>query len=115
MFNNVAPCKGVRIQEFGKFCVWNPDTGKFILLPWILGLESGIQLKESEISPTTNGIRNLGSAGKVRPKSSTLNLKSTARNPESKTVLDSFTWGEKFSCQDRDVVNTFYLFVHLFI
>ena len=115
LFNKVAPCKGVRIPESGKFFFWNPDAGKFILLPWILGLESGIQLKESEISPTINGIRNLGSTYKVRPESRTWNLRSTARNPESKTVLDSFTWGERFHVRTAMWLTLFiYLFIHLF-
>ena len=53
-------------------------------------LESGIQLKES-------GIRNPES--KFHPtktvKFSAWNRKSTEWNPESKTVLDFPTWGEK--------------------
>ena len=74
-----------------------------------------MQLKESEISPTINGIRNLGSTDKVRPESRTWNLRSTARNPESKTVLDSFTCGERFHVRTAMWLTLFiYLFIHLF-
>ena len=51
----VTPCKGFRILEFGKFHLWNPEA-------W--ALDSGMQLKESEILLTDKncnlvpGIRN---------------------------------------------------------
>ena len=41
-----APCKGIRIQESRKFCMWNPETR---------ALKSRIQLKESG-SPLSKGI-----------------------------------------------------------
>ena len=44
----VAPCKGRRIPESGKFCLWNLES-------W--PLQSGIQLKESGI-PLTPWIQN---------------------------------------------------------
>ena len=43
-----APCKEMWIPEFGKFCLWNPESWAF---------ESGIQIKESGI-PLTMGIGN---------------------------------------------------------
>ena len=65
----------------------NPGAWKFLLV------ESGIQLKESEI-PLTIGIRNPSSTEKdLEP--STWNLESEAWNPESMTVLDSLTWGDQ--------------------
>ena len=42
LLESPAPCKEFRIP--GKFCFWNPES---------LALESGIQLKESGISVTT--------------------------------------------------------------
>ena len=38
------------------------------------------------------------------PESSTWNSESTARNPESKTVLDSLTWGGKFFTEGYSLV-----------
>ena len=58
-------------------------------------LEYGIQLKESGI-PLVTGIRNPISIDKD-PEFSTCNPESTVWNPESKTVLDYLTWGEKDS------------------
>ena len=52
--------------------------------------ESGIQPKKSRI-PLTIGIRNPSSTEKDL-ESSNWTPESTARNPESKTVLDSLTW-----------------------
>ena len=55
-------------------------------------MESGLQLKESGILPKI-GIQNLSSTDKDwNPVPG--NPKSTAWDPESKTVLDSLTWGE---------------------
>ena len=57
-----------------------------------LGLESGIQLKESGI-PLTIGIQNPSSTDKYwNPV--TWNPESTVWNPESKTFLDSIKRGE---------------------
>ena len=62
LFNKVAPCKGVRIPESGKFFLWNPDCLRL-----------------------------------------------------SKTVLDSFTCGERFHVRTAMWLTLFiYLFIHLF-
>ena len=61
--------------ESGKFELWDPDSR---------ALKSGIQVKESEV-PVTIGLRIPSFNDK---ESSTWNSKSTAWNPESKTVLD---------------------------
>ena len=77
----VCPCKEIRI----------PESGKFLLVG-----QPGIQPKESGI-PLTTGIRNLSSTGKkliIQNSVSLRDQESTAWNPESKTVLDSFTWGD---------------------
>ena len=66
----------------GNFCLWNLES-------WVL--EFGIHLKESGI-PLTIGIQNPSSTDK---ESGIQYLESgTAGNPESKTGLDSLTWGE---------------------
>ena len=67
---NLTPCKGV--------CI--PESRKFLLD------ESRIQLKESGIQVPLAKIWNPVPEIRI----------STAWNPESKTVLVSFTWGEKF-------------------
>ena len=59
------------------FCLRNPG---------LQALESGIQLKEFTI-PLTTGIRDQSATGK--------NPESNTWNPESKTVLDTLTWGEE--------------------
>ena len=84
VFLGVAPCK--RIRDPWNFCLWNPESEKRLLVG------SRIRLKESGI-PLTIEIQNPSSTNK-RLNYSTWNLKSTAWNPESKTVLDSLTWGE---------------------
>ena len=77
------------IPEFGKFfLVQFPESRKF--KSWNQGsraLESRIKLKESGI-PLTIGIWNLIKVHWQRLESSTWNPDSTARSPESKTVLD---------------------------
>ena len=70
------------IRNLGNFCLCNPES-------W--ALETGIQLQESGI-PLTIGIRNPSSTEKD-VESSTWNPEPTNLNPESKTVLDSLTWG----------------------
>ena len=62
----------------------------------LLGNQEYSPCKESGI-PLTTGIRNLSSTGKKLIIQSSVSLRdqeSTAWNPESKTVLDSFTWGD---------------------
>ena len=75
------------------FCLWNLQPGKILLM------ESG--LLGFGIRNTAQGIRNPTDDWEAESKfhwqrleSSTWNLESTARIPESKTVLDSHTWGE---------------------
>ena len=46
----LAPCKGIRIPESGKFCLGNSESGIFVL-------DSGIHRKESRI-PLTIGTQN---------------------------------------------------------
>ena len=92
----IASCKGLRIPESGKFfaggnrnprkfSLWNPES-------W--ALEFGIQLKESGIpqkmwNPEYNFLWH-------RLKSSIWNPEFKAWNPESKTILTFFTWGENY-------------------
>ena len=76
-----TPCKRIRFQNLGNFCLWNPE---FQIL------ESGMQLKESRI-PLTIWIRNPSSADKD---SGILYQQSGIHGVE--TVLDSFTWSELF-------------------
>ena len=54
-------------------------------------------------SPALLGIRNPLS---WNPESSTRNLESTVWHPESKTVMDSLTWGEKLVKRARVKVLT---------
>ena len=66
--------------------IWIPESGKFLLAESGIQensvlVKSGIQLKEFGI-PLTTGIQN--------PRSTDIYW-----NPESKTVLDSLTWGQK--------------------
>ena len=70
---------GIHIRNTGKFCLWNPESH---------ALESGIQLGESGI-PLTIAIQNPSSTDKE------WDPESTARNPQSKTVLDSLIWGDE--------------------
>ena len=71
------------------FCLWNTEFGKIFPVEWGIldqepwALESGIQLKESGIKVSLK-----------KTWSSTWNPESTAWNQESKTVLDSLTWGD---------------------
>ena len=76
-----TPCKRIRFQNLGNFCLWNPE---FQIL------ESGMQLKESRISLTI-WIRNPSSADKD---SGILYQQSGIHGVE--IVLDSFTWSELF-------------------
>ena len=93
-------------------CLRNPESGKlFLEVPKSEALESGIRLEGSRI-PLTIGIWNPNSTDKVRNPESTANPESgirnrqrirnswnpesTAWNPESNTVLDFLTWGEKW-------------------
>ena len=63
-----TPCKGIRIVQSERFLL----------------VESGIQLKDTGIGLTISSI------------DKDWNPKSTAWNPESKTVLDFLTWGGRF-------------------
>ena len=71
-----ASCKGIRIRGSEK----------------LLLVESGIL--GFGIRNVAQGIRNL--TEDWNPESSTRDLESTAWNPESKTALDSVTWGDLF-------------------
>ena len=70
-----APSKGI----------WIPETGKLLLV------ESGKQLKKFE---SQNGGNPESKFHWQRLESSTWNPESPAWSPQSKTVLDSLTWGE---------------------
>ena len=74
-------------------------------------LESGIQLKESEI-PLTIGIQIQVPPTKNRDPCSNWNPESTAWNPESKTVFDSLTKVETFSIRKGPEVKL-YLQLHV--
>ena len=63
------------LRNLSNFCLWNPES---------CALESGIQIKEYGM-PLMIWIRNPNSSCKLR---------NPVRNPESKTVLDSLTWGK---------------------
>ena len=85
--------KGFR--NLGNFFLCNPESKKF--KSWnqeSWALESRIKLKESGI-PLPIGIWNLIKFHWQRLESSTWNPESTARSPESKTVLDFLTWSEE--------------------
>ena len=49
-----APCKGIQIPESGNFCIWNPESWKFLLVEsGILGLgirNTGVGIR----NPTNN-------------------------------------------------------------
>ena len=79
-----ASCKEIRIPKYVKFVLVQCEIQQICTVETeMLGLESGIQLKESGIQvPLTKN-----------PESSIWNPESMAWKPESKTVLDSFTWG----------------------
>ena len=86
-----VPVRKSGFRNQGNFCLLNPESHAEI---WVG--QPGIQPKESGI-PLTIGIRNLSSTGKKLIIQSSVSLRdqeSTAWNPESKTVLDSFTWGD---------------------
>ena len=92
----LATCNGLRNPEnfclwnpeCGKICLWNPEPGRFYLWnldSWVL--ESGI--------PLSIGIRNPEAKFYWQIlESSNCNPESTTWSPESKTVLDSLTWGD---------------------
>ena len=69
----LIPASPLRILS--NFCLWNPES---------CALESGIQMKEYGM-PLMIWIRNSNSSCKLR---------NPVRNRESKTVLDSLTWGK---------------------
>ena len=69
----LIPASPLRILS--NLCLWNPES---------CALESGIQIKEYGM-PLKIWIRNPNSSCKLR---------NPVRNPESKTVLDSLTWGK---------------------
>ena len=72
------------IRNLGNFCMWNPESWK------CLPVESGI-LGLGIRNPTNNW--NPSSTEKDLD-SCTWNPESMAWSPESKTALNSFTWGE---------------------
>ena len=85
---NIAPCK--RIQ--------NPESSKFLLL------ESGIQRLESGIhNGLESGIHRFGMESGIQkvgirnPKG--WNPESICWDPESRTFVDSLTWGDKYDSQ----------------
>ena len=82
----------------------------------ILGLESGIQFKESEIPPTINGIRDLSSIDNDR------NLVPGIRNPRPRGIQNSrLSWiplhgAKRFHVRTAMWLTLFiYLFIYLFI
>ena len=79
------------VREFwfrnpGNFCFWNPELGKILLVECGI-LEFGIQ-------NTAPGIWNPTNEWNPESKFHWQRLESTVWNPESKTVLDSLTWGK---------------------
>ena len=83
-----APCKGTRIPESGKFCLWNQESRKILLLEsGILGF--GIRNSTQEIWNPTSDWNPESKFDWQIVDSSTLNAESTAWNLKSKTVLDS--------------------------
>ena len=76
------------------FCIWNPESWKFLLLEsGILGL--GIRNTGVGIRNPTNNSNPESNSTEIDLESSNWNPESTGWNPESKSVLDSVTWGEK--------------------
>ena len=89
-----------RLRNPGNFCLRNQESWLWRILlttetrnPCSNDKKSGIQSLESGIR---NPYKDLNPESKFhwhRLESSTWNSESTAWNPESKTVLDSLTWG----------------------
>ena len=74
-------------------CGGNLDYGKYFLVKsGILGF--GIRNTAQRIWNPTKDWNPESKFYQQRPESSTWNLESSAWNPESKTVLDPFTWGD---------------------
>ena len=80
----------------------------------IVGLESGIQFKESEIPPTINGIRDLSSIDKDR------NLVPGIRNPRPRGIQNPrLSWiplhgAKRFHVRKTWLTFFIYLFIYLF-
>ena len=86
LLRSFRPRKGIGIPESVKIILVESVFREiFAWKPVFLALECGI--------PLTIGIRNPLTKN---PQSSNRNPKSTALNPESKTVLDTLTWGASF-------------------
>ena len=80
-----------RLRECGfrnpiNFCWWNPESGKLLADSAILGF--GIRNPSKDLNPESK-------FHWQRLESSTWNPEFTACYPESKTVLDSLTWGDR--------------------
>ena len=89
IITGITQCKGIRIPESGKFVF--VESGKTLLVESaILGYGIRNQLNEAGVP--------LNPESKFHWQTlecSTWNPESTAWNPQSKTVLDSFTWGDR--------------------
>ena len=84
-----------RVRECGfrnpiNFCWWNPESGKLLADSAILGF--GIRNPSKDLNPESK-------FHWQRLESSTWNPEFTAWNLESKTVLDSLTWGDRADVQ----------------
>ena len=101
---NLAPCKGIRIPESTNFSLLKSRILGFRIRNPSLGIQNPTEKKKKELaekkkkngSPAFLGIRN--------PLS--WNPESTVWNPESKTVTDSLTWGERLAKRARVKVLT---------
>ena len=83
LLHHVTPCKAIHI----------PISGKFLLVDWGIRNNFACAIRNPELwNPEYKDWR----------ESNTWNPESKPRNPESKTVLDSLTWGHHsawLSCQ----------------
>ena len=81
----IAPCKGLRI----------PKSGKFMLVETVIKENFACRIRNHGLWNSEYSLRNPGCNFLWhRLKSSIWNPQFTAWNPESKTVLTFFTWGE---------------------
>ena len=71
----------------GYFCLWNPESRKIL---YFRNTAQGIRNSTNYWNPEFEFYRQI-------LESRTWNLESTARKPESKTVLDSLAWGDSGS------------------
>ena len=86
-------CKEIGIPESGKFLPVESRIGENFLMESEI-LDFGIQKTAQGINNSTNNGNPESKFYWQRLAFSTWNLESIAWNPESKTVLDSPTWGE---------------------